>query len=54
MKITRILPKSIAIGILEYHLRRIESQLDYHRSIVMNLDDQVRETYDELRELREK
>jgi len=52
MKISRILPRSIAIWVLEYYLNKLEDTLDYHRGMAISLDGQVRETYEELRRLK--
>jgi len=53
MKITRILPKSIAIGYQEYDLRKVDSLLEYHRGMVRVLEERSREGHEELRRLKE-
>ena len=44
----------MAVRFLEHNLKRLQRESDYHRSFTMSLDEQIKETYDELRELREK
>ena len=53
MKITRILPKSLAIGFQEYDLRKVDSLLEYHRGMVQVLAERSREGHEELRRLKE-
>lgn len=48
MKLTRILPKSIAIVWQEHHLMKLESMLEYHRNLVNNLEYAVNEAQMEL------
>ena len=52
MKITRILPKFLAKTYQEEDLRRAEDQLQYHRSLVRNLEARVAEGRAELDRLR--
>jgi len=52
VKITRILPHSLAIGFQEYDLSRSETYLEYHRNIVTNLEYHVEEGRAELARLK--
>ena len=52
MKLTRILPKSIAIAWQEHHLVRLETMLEYHGNLTNNLEYAVQETRAELEWLR--
>ena len=54
MKITRILPKFLAKTYQEEDLRRAEINLEYHRSLVRNLEYRVAEGREELERLRRK
>jgi hypothetical protein len=54
MKITKILPKSFAIGWQEYDLNKVESLLEYHRTIVQNLEYRLAKGQEELQRLRRK
>ena len=53
MKITRILPKPLAIGYQEYDLRKVDSQLEYYRAMTRVLEERSREGHEELRRLQE-
>ena len=53
MKITRILPKSLAIGYQEYDLRKVDSYLEYHRGMARVFEERSREGHEELRRLKE-
>jgi len=52
MKITRVLPKSFAIGYQEYDLRKTDSQLEYYRAMVRVLEQRSQEGHEELRRLK--
>jgi len=52
MKITRILPKSLAKAYQEEDLRRAEINLQYHRGMVRFFEERIAEGYDELARLR--
>ena len=52
MKLTRILPKSIAIVWEEYHLGRLETMLEYHGNLTNNLEYAVQQARAELEWLR--
>jgi len=53
MKITRILPKSLAIGYQEYDLRKVDSYLEYHRGMASVYEKLSQKGHDELRRLKE-
>ena len=53
MKITRILPKSLAISYQEYDLRKVDSYLEYHRARARVFEELPREGHEELQRLRE-
>ena len=52
MKITRILPKPLAIAYQEHDLNRTDGQLEYHRAMVRVLAELSQEGHEELRRLR--
>ena len=52
MKLTRILPKFLAKAYQEEDLRRAEIHLEYHRTLVRNLEYRVAEGRAELDRLR--
>lgn len=52
MKITRILPKSFAIGYQEYDLRKTDSYLEYHKAMARVFEERSREGHEELRRLK--
>ncbi len=54
MKITKILPKPFAIGWQEYDLNKVEVLLQYHKTIVQNLEQRLGEGQEELERLRRK
>jgi len=54
VKITKILPRFLAIGFQEYDLSRSEDLLEYHRAYVAVLEEHVAEGRDELTRLKEK
>jgi len=54
MKITRILPRKLAIGWQEIHLNKIESELGYHRGMVRVLEEMFEEGNEELWRLKKK
>ena len=54
MKITKILPKTFAIGWQEYDLNKVEALLQYHKTIVQNLEQRLGEGKEELQRLRRK
>ena len=53
MKITRILPKPIAIYYQEYDLNKVDGYLEYYKSMVRVLEERSREGHAELRRLQE-
>lgn len=54
MKITRFLPRSLAIAYQEHDLVRTDGYLAYYRSMVQLYEQLSQEGHDELRRLREK
>ena len=52
MKITRILPKSFAIGYQECDLNKAEGSLEYHRAMVRVFEERVQNGRRELQRLR--
>ena len=54
MKITRILPRNLAIGYQEYDLNKTDSKLEYYRAWVRVLEERSQEGHEELRRLKEK
>ena len=54
MKITKILPKPFAIGWQEYDLNKVEALLQYHKTIVQNLEQRLGEGKEELQRLGRK
>ena len=52
MKITRILPKPLAIGFQEYDLNKSEGYLKYHSAMVRVFEDRVVQGRAELERLR--
>ncbi len=53
MKITRILPKPLAIYYQEYDLRKTDDYLEYYRIMVATLAARSEEGHAELRRLKE-
>jgi len=53
MKITRILPKPLAIYYQEYDLRKVDSYLEYHRVRARVFEELSREGHEELQRLKE-
>jgi len=53
LKITRILPKPLAIGYQEYDLNKTDEMLEYHRGMVRALEIRSEEGYAELNRLKE-
>ena len=51
MKITRILPRSLAISFQEHNISKNETELEYYRNRVFTLEQLIREGYDELTRL---
>ena len=51
MKITRILPKSIAISFQKHSIEKYETELEYYRTRVFTLEQLIQEGYDELSKL---
>ncbi len=54
MKITKILPKPFAIGWQEYDLNKVEALLQYHTTIVQNLEQRLGDGKEELQRLGRK
>ena len=52
MKITRILPKPLAIGFQEYDLNKAEGYLKYHLGMVRIFEERVVQGRTELERLR--
>ena len=52
MKITRILPKPLAIGFQEYDLNKAEGYLKYHSVMVRVFEERVAQGRTELERLR--
>ncbi len=53
MKLTRILPKFLAMSWQEYDLNQIRSRLEYYRGMVRVCEDLEREGSEEMRRLQE-
>ncbi len=54
MKITRILPRSLAIGFQKHIIERDENELKHYRVRVFLLEESIQEGYNELSRLEEK
>lgn len=54
MKITRILPRSLAIAYQAHDLTRVDGYLKYYRSMVRLYEHLSSEGHEELRRLQEK
>ncbi len=54
MKITRILPRGLAVAYQEHDLRRVDGFLEYYKSMVRLHEQLSLEGHDELRRLQEK
>jgi len=52
MKITRLLPKSLAIEFQKHSIHRNETEIKYYRARVFTLEQLIQEGYDELTRLR--
>ena len=52
MKITRLLPKSLAISFQKHSIEKYETELEYYRARVFTLEQLIQEGYDELTRLR--
>jgi len=52
MKITRLLPRKLAIYWQEYFLNRSETELEYYRGMVRVLEEMVVEGQQELERLK--
>jgi len=53
MKITRLLPKKLAIGWQEYDLNKVRAYLNYHRKMAQVFEQLEQEGEDEMRRLKE-
>ena len=53
LKITRILPKPLAIAYQEHDLNRTDGQLEYYQGMVRFLEQRSQEGHEELRLLKE-
>jgi len=53
MKITRILPKPLAIYYQEYDLNKVDDYLEYYKIMVRVLEERSLEGHEELRRLKE-
>ena len=53
MKITRILPKPLAIAYQEHDLNRTDGQLEYYQAMVRVLEERSQEGHVELQKLKE-
>ena len=54
MKITKFLPKSLAIAYQEWDLSKAESSLEYHEAMAHVLREHVEEGREELQRLKER
>jgi len=52
MKVTKLLPRKLAIGWQEYDLSRTDDKLEYHRAIVSALEEMSNDGHAELRRLK--
>ncbi len=52
MKITRILPRSLAIPFQKHFIEKNETELEYYRARVFTLEQLIQEGYEELSRLR--
>ena len=52
MKITKILPKPLAIFYQEYDLNRTDGELEYYQALVIVLEERSQEGHAELSRLR--
>jgi len=52
MKITRFLPKLLAIAYQEHDLNRTDGQLEYYQAMVRVLEQRSQEGHEELQRLR--
>jgi len=52
MKLTRILPKPLAIFYQEYDLNKVDGYLEYYRRMVQVLEERSREGHEELQRLK--
>ena len=52
MKITRLLPKPLAVYYQEYDLNRTDGQLGYHKAMVRVLEELSQEGHEELHRLK--
>jgi len=52
LKITRILPKPLAIAYQEHDLNRTDGQLGYHKAMVRVLEELSQEGHEELHRLK--
>ena len=53
MKITRFLPKPLAIAYQQHDLNRTEVELEYYRTMVKVLEERSQEGHEELQKLEE-
>jgi len=53
MKITRILPRPLAIAYQENDLNRTDGQLEYYKAMVRFLEERSQDGHEELRRLKE-
>ena len=51
MKITKILPRSLAIPFQKHCIEKYETELEYYRARVFTLEQLIQEGYDELTRL---
>ena len=54
MKITRLLPRSLAIEFQKHTIQRDENELKYYRDRVFLLEELIQEGYDELKRLEQR
>ena len=52
MKLTRILPKPLAIYYQEYDLNKVDEYLQYYKAMVKVLEERSQEGHEELRRLK--
>ena len=54
MKITKLLPRSLAIEFQKHNIHRNETELEYYRARVFTLEELIQEGYEELNRLEYK
>jgi len=54
LKITKLLPRSLAIEFQKHNIHRNETELDYYRIRAFTLEQLIQEGYQELNRLEQK